>query len=122
MAAPGTYPSRCLSCICCCWPLPVPCAPLLASPCIAACLSPACLLPTRLSACLRLLSWCGAVGEVVFNTSLTGYQEILTDPSYKGQFVVFTYPHIGNVGINPGEPFPAFYLQTVLFCLNYVSS
>ena len=46
---------------------------------------------------------CRAVGEVVFNTSLTGYQEILTDPSYKGQFVVFTYPHIGNVGINPGE-------------------
>lgn len=44
-----------------------------------------------------------AVGECVFNTSLTGYQEILTDPSYKGQFVVFTYPHIGNVGINPGE-------------------
>ena len=42
------------------------------------------------------------MGEVVFNTSLTGYQEILTDPSYKGQFVVFTYPHIGNVGINPG--------------------
>lgn len=41
-----------------------------------------------------------AVGECVFNTSLTGYQEILTDPSYKGQFVVFTYPHIGNVGIN----------------------
>ncbi|KAG7671849.1 hypothetical protein Ndes2526B_g07236 [Nannochloris sp. 'desiccata'] len=40
------------------------------------------------------------VGECVFNTSLTGYQEILTDPSYKGQFVVFTYPHIGNVGIN----------------------
>ena len=43
------------------------------------------------------------VGEVVFNTSLTGYQEILTDPSYKGQFVVFTHPHIGNVGINRGE-------------------
>ncbi|KAI7841584.1 hypothetical protein COHA_004754 [Chlorella ohadii] len=43
------------------------------------------------------------VGEVVFNTSLTGYQEILTDPSYKGQFVVFTYPHIGNVGINAGD-------------------
>ncbi len=43
-----------------------------------------------------------AVGEAVFNTSLTGYQEILTDPSYKGQFVVFTVPHIGNVGINPG--------------------
>ncbi|KAL4430872.1 hypothetical protein ABPG75_006128 [Micractinium tetrahymenae] len=43
------------------------------------------------------------VGEVVFNTSLTGYQEILTDPSYKGQFVCFTYPHIGNVGINPED-------------------
>ncbi|KDD76846.1 small chain of carbamoyl-phosphate synthase [Helicosporidium sp. ATCC 50920] len=40
------------------------------------------------------------VGEVVFNTSLSGYQEILTDPSYKGQFVAFTCPHIGNVGIN----------------------
>jgi carbamoyl-phosphate synthase small subunit len=36
----------------------------------------------------------------VFNTSMCGYQEILTDPSYKGQFVVFTYPHLGNVGIN----------------------
>lgn len=43
------------------------------------------------------------VAEVVFNTSLTGYQEILTDPSYKGQFVVFTQPHIGNVGINQGD-------------------
>lgn len=43
-----------------------------------------------------------ALAEVVFNTSLTGYQEILTDPSYKGQFVVFTHPHIGNVGINFG--------------------
>lgn len=40
------------------------------------------------------------VGEVVFNTSLTGYQEILTDPSYAGQFVVMTNPHIGNTGIN----------------------
>ncbi len=40
--------------------------------------------------------------QVVFNTSLTGYQEIMTDPSYKGQFVVFTCPHIGNVGINMG--------------------
>jgi hypothetical protein len=45
----------------------------------------------------------GVVGEVVFNTSMTGYQEIMTDPSYKGQFVVFTYPHIGNTGINFGE-------------------
>jgi len=41
--------------------------------------------------------------EVVFNTSMTGYQEILTDPSYCGQFVVMTYPHIGNVGINPDD-------------------
>ncbi len=39
-------------------------------------------------------------GEVVFNTALTGYQEILTDPSYKGQFVTMTYPHIGNYGVN----------------------
>jgi len=40
------------------------------------------------------------VGEVCFNTSLTGYQEILTDPSYTDQMVTFTYPHIGNVGVN----------------------
>jgi carbamoyl-phosphate synthase small subunit len=42
------------------------------------------------------------VGEVVFNTSMCGYQEIMTDPSYKGQFVAFTYPHIGNTGVNTG--------------------
>lgn len=42
-------------------------------------------------------------GEVVFNTGLTGYQEIITDPSYKGQIVAMTYPHIGNVGINPED-------------------
>jgi carbamoyl-phosphate synthase small subunit len=41
-----------------------------------------------------------SVGEVVFNTSLTGYQEILTDPSYCRQIVTLTYPHIGNVGVN----------------------
>lgn len=41
-----------------------------------------------------------AVGEVVFNTAMTGYQEILTDPSYMGQIVTLTYPHIGNVGTN----------------------
>ncbi len=40
------------------------------------------------------------VGEVCFNTSMTGYQEILTDPSYAGQIITFTFPHIGNVGIN----------------------
>ncbi|KAJ7553272.1 hypothetical protein O6H91_06G090500 [Diphasiastrum complanatum] len=43
------------------------------------------------------------VGEVVFNTSLTGYQEILTDPSYAGQFVLMTQPHIGNTGVNFGD-------------------
>jgi carbamoyl-phosphate synthase small subunit len=43
------------------------------------------------------------VGEVVFNTSLTGYQEILTDPSYNGQIVTMTYPLIGNYGINPDD-------------------
>ena len=41
-----------------------------------------------------------AVGEVVFNTAMTGYQEILTDPSYAGQIVTLTYPHIGNTGAN----------------------
>ena len=46
------------------------------------------------------------LGEVVFNTSITGYQEILTDPSYKGQFVVYTHPHIGNVGVNFGAQLP----------------
>ena len=39
-------------------------------------------------------------GEVCFNTSMTGYQEILTDPSYSGQMITMTYPHIGNYGIN----------------------
>jgi len=41
-----------------------------------------------------------AAGEVVFNTAITGYQEILTDPSYSGQIVTLTYPHIGNTGVN----------------------
>ena len=50
-----------------------------------------------------------AVGEVCFNTAMTGYQEILTDPSYAGQIITFTFPHIGNVGTNAedmesGEP------------------
>lgn len=40
------------------------------------------------------------IGEVVFNTSMTGYQEILSDPSYNGQIVTLTYPLIGNYGIN----------------------
>jgi len=42
-------------------------------------------------------------GEAVFNTVLTGYQEVLTDPSYAGQIIAFTYPHIGNYGVNPTD-------------------
>ena len=41
-----------------------------------------------------------ATGELVFNTSMSGYQEVLTDPSYAGQVICFTYPHIGNYGVN----------------------
>lgn len=44
-----------------------------------------------------------AAGEVVFNTALAGYQEILTDPSYSGQIITFTYPQIGNYGVNPTD-------------------
>jgi carbamoyl-phosphate synthase small subunit len=44
-----------------------------------------------------------AVGEVCFNTSMTGYQEIATDPSYAGEIITFTFPHIGNVGTNPED-------------------
>jgi carbamoyl-phosphate synthase small subunit len=56
-----------------------------------------------------------AGGEIVFNTSMTGYQEILTDPSYQGQMVAMTYPEIGNVGVNPedvesGRPFVAAFI------------
>ncbi len=43
------------------------------------------------------------VGEVVFNTAMTGYQEILTDPSYSRQIVTLTYPHIGNTGANASD-------------------
>ena len=49
----------------------------------------------------------GAIGnaeaELCFNTAMTGYQEIMTDPSYAGQIVTFTFPHIGNVGVNPED-------------------
>lgn len=44
-----------------------------------------------------------AIGEVVFNTGMCGYQEVLTDPSYEGQIVTMTYPHIGNYGVNPDD-------------------
>ena len=43
------------------------------------------------------------VGEVVFNTGMTGYQEVITDPSYAGQLVTFTYPELGNTGVNPED-------------------
>ena len=43
------------------------------------------------------------VGEIVFNTGMTGYQEVITDPSYYGQILTFTYPEIGNTGINPED-------------------
>ncbi|NES25308.1 MAG: carbamoyl phosphate synthase small subunit, partial [Symploca sp. SIO3E6] len=56
-------------------------------------------------------SYCGwsfgatgtAIGEVVFNTAITGYQEVATDPSYCGQIVTFTYPELGNTGVNPED-------------------
>jgi carbamoyl-phosphate synthase small subunit len=44
-----------------------------------------------------------ATGELVFNTVLSGYQEVITDPSYAGQVIAFTYPHIGNYGVNPDD-------------------
>ncbi|MGC6507171.1 MAG: glutamine-hydrolyzing carbamoyl-phosphate synthase small subunit [Myxococcota bacterium] len=47
---------------------------------------------------------CTKLGEVVFNTSMTGYQEVLTDPSYLEQILVMTYPHIGNTGVNIEDP------------------
>ena len=54
-------------------------------------------------------------GEVVFNTSLTGYQEVFTDPSYSGQIVCLTYPHIGNVGTNQeDEEAPAPYIEGLI--------
>ncbi|MEM9274002.1 MAG: glutamine-hydrolyzing carbamoyl-phosphate synthase small subunit [Cyanobacteria bacterium P01_F01_bin.143] len=48
------------------------------------------------------------IGEVVFNTGMTGYQEVLTDPSYSGQIVTFTYPELGNTGVNPEDEESAF--------------
>ncbi len=45
-----------------------------------------------------------STGEVVFNTVMTGYQEVITDPSYAGQIITFTYPHIGNYGVNNDDP------------------
>jgi carbamoyl-phosphate synthase small subunit len=70
--------------------------------------------PPKPTACLALADGTvftgqgfGAAGETVaelcFNTAMTGYQEIMTDPSYAGQVVTFTFPHIGNVGVNPQD-------------------
>jgi carbamoyl-phosphate synthase small subunit len=58
------------------------------------------------------------VGEVVFNTAMTGYQEILTDPSYAKQIVTLTYPHIGNTGCNSeDEESNAVWAQGLATCL-----
>ena len=78
--------------------------------------------PSRPTACLALADGTvftgrgfGATGETTaelcFNTAMTGYQEIMTDPSYAGQVVTFTFPHVGNVGVNAeddetAEPLP----------------
>ncbi|MEM8791620.1 MAG: glutamine-hydrolyzing carbamoyl-phosphate synthase small subunit [Pseudomonadota bacterium] len=70
--------------------------------------------PSRPTACLALadgsLFWGHGfgttgttVGELCFNTAMTGYQEIMTDPSYAGQLITFTFPHVGNVGTNPED-------------------
>ncbi len=70
--------------------------------------------PDRPTACLALADGTlfygvgfGATGQTVaelcFNTAMTGYQEIMTDPSYAGQIVTFTFPHVGNVGVNPED-------------------
>ena len=72
------------------------------------------LAPARPTACLALADGTifygqgfGATGQTVaelcFNTAMTGYQEIMTDPSYAGQIVTFTFPHVGNVGVNPED-------------------
>ena len=75
---------------------------------------PAVTTPPRPTACLTLADGTvfyghgfGATGDTVaelcFNTAMTGYQEIMTDPSYAGQVVTFTFPHVGNVGVNPDD-------------------
>ena len=51
----------------------------------------------------RLVGHAPATGEIVFTTNMTGYQEVLTDPSFAGQIVVMTAPMIGNYGVNPGD-------------------
>ena len=60
-----------------------------------------------------------ACGEVCFNTSMTGYQEILTDPSYKGQIVTMTYPLIGNYGVNAVDYFLLAGVMRIFVYLHY---
>ncbi len=82
--------------------MPVPATPAAASPALFAPVAPALLVLADGTVFHgRAIGAPGStVGEVVFNTSMTGYQEILTDPSYAGQIVTLTYPHVGNVGVN----------------------
>ena len=58
-----------------------------------------------------------AVGEVCFNTAMTGYQEVMTDPSYASQIVTFTFPHIGNVGTNPEDVESAEGVSSAVGCI-----
>ena len=85
---------------------------------------------TRPTACLTLADGTvfygkgfGAVGDTVaelcFNTAMTGYQEIMTDPSYAGQVVTFTFPHIGNTGVTPEDDETA---DPVAACMGVVGS
>ena len=62
-----------------------------------------------------------AVGEIVFNTGMTGYQEVITDPSYYGQILTFTYPEVGNTGINPEDSESSFCVKGIIV-RNYSSN
>ena len=63
-----------------------------------------------------------AVGEVCFNTSMTGYQEIITDPSYAGQIITFTFPHIGYVGVNDEVTLAQIDGSVVFVVLDYITA
>ena len=60
------------------------------------------------------------VGELVFNTSMSGYQEILTDPSYSGQVITMTYPLIGNYGINSSAVNPS--RRNAEYCISHIAN
>ena len=62
-----------------------------------------------------------AIGEIVFNTGMTGYQEVITDPSYYGQILTFTYPEIGNTGINLEDSESSFSVKGIIV-RNYSSN